>query len=142
MTNEDTRRVILPAIKDFKDLFPIWNRCKAMAPPTYVVEGPDYAAQVLQHKKNARAKMYIESYCHLHMEDYRDSIWVGAHRAIYKTVANNTILVAGDRMSFEIIQWNDRQALVLCKHGRILGDVWLAIIDPKTIPHVEGGITP
>lgn len=54
-------------------------------------------------------------------------------QAIAKIYAN-TLHIDNDTMNAEVIVWSDGRALVTVKHGKILGEVWLAKIDAATIP--------
>ena len=51
-----------------------------------------------------------------------------------EAIGRNTIHVDDDTMNLEIIVWDDGRALVTAKHGKIIGEVWLAFIDASTIP--------
>lgn len=58
-----------------------------------------------------------------------------------KAVLANTVFVEDDRMNWECIVWdhpeydqNGTEALVLCQHSLIIGNVWLARIQASTIP--------
>jgi hypothetical protein len=59
-----------------------------------------------------------------------------AVRATDATIAAMTpvIVTPDDHLSFEIIEHADGRALVLASHGYIIGSIWLAYIDPATIP--------
>jgi len=50
--------------------------------------------------------------------------WIGA----------NTLHVPYDTKTFEIVVWDDGQALVVCAAGQIIANYYLAIIDAATIP--------
>lgn len=51
-----------------------------------------------------------------------------------ETIGNNTIHIDNDTISVKVILWDDERALVVADHNQIIGGVWLAIIDARTIP--------
>ena len=58
---------------------------------------------------------------------------------VLSRIAERTIIVPGDRMSFEIVDHENGWSLVVANHGSILGSVWLAYIKTDSIPSLEAG---
>jgi hypothetical protein len=63
----------------------------------------------------------------------RRSYAVKPSAAVVSWLGSN-LVVKGDRIYFEVIVRSPSSALVVAKHNKILGDRWLALIDPSTIP--------
>jgi hypothetical protein len=137
MSRKTPRPLAIPTAKTFGDLFSTFTTTKDGAAAPFMFHELDYLDFARAGKTPRQATMQIDPYCSVDTRTARGSLYVGAREAVCKDVRANTIFVADDRMSWAIIVWNEREALVLCKHGKILGDVWVAIIDPKTIPALE-----
>ncbi len=60
-------------------------------------------------------------------------VYVRLLPAIAQQVFDSTIGI-DDQMYFELIQWNDDEAVIICSHNTIIGSRWVAVIDPSTIP--------
>jgi len=125
--NINGRKCIFPSANTFQDLFEtakVWEGTRRGGEPTkphtWTYAGED---------------MLIGPYCSIR-ESY-DSLAVRARDKVIDTIKRHTIHVDNDSMSFEIIHWDEDRALVLCSHSVIIGSVWLAIIDPSTVPVFE-----
>jgi len=145
------RHILLPT-RDWRGLFVReipWALQKALTEsrvhderkiPCYAHTFTDYLGDIPRVLRTPRDKsvgqppnavMYIGPYCTLpgHV-----GAAVEPTGACINAIVLNTIGVAGDSISFEVIIWDDREALVVAKHGQIFSDIWVAIIDPATIP--------
>lgn len=60
--------------------------------------------------------------------------WAKVSREFAERVVRQTIVSDYDTMSWEVIEWPDNQALVLAKHGQIIGSVWVACVHADTLP--------
>lgn len=69
-----------------------------------------------------------------------DRSWRSVYLSIEPTaqaievVGNHSCLVDYDTMSFDVIEWPDNRALVVCRNSKIFGGPWVAKIDASTIP--------
>jgi hypothetical protein len=129
----------------FDELFCQWQWYKygkEHSLPACQVTGSSLAKALLGLRKPNGApdligSMTIGPFCSLSGFDTPDGMLglsVLPHDAVVEAVKEHTIIVDKDSMSWEIIRWDGSRALVLCKHGTIIGDVWLAVIDPSTVP--------
>ena len=53
---------------------------------------------------------------------------------LIKAVKENMLAIDYDRISFDIIVYNDMTALVVAHYSQILGSRWICLIDSETIP--------
>lgn len=69
-----------------------------------------------------------------------DRSWRSVYLSIVPTVqaievvGKHSVLVDYDTMAFDIIEWPDNRALVVCHNSKIIGGPWVAKIDSRTIP--------
>lgn len=140
------RRILLPDVLSFGELF-------AEAQPwTY---GPPHAFGPTRiHMRNEPVlKLYaavfggpkiaedyergneLGPYCHVEARGGRWALDVRPTDAVVEAVAER-IMTPDDRLSFRIIEHAESGwALVIAQqHGQILGDHWLAYVDPTGIP--------
>lgn len=61
------------------------------------------------------------------------TVWVRLLPDLARKAFESTIGIP-DHLSFQLIQWNDDEALIILQHSMIIGSRWLAVIDPRTIP--------
>lgn len=61
------------------------------------------------------------------------TVYVHLHDDIARQIFESTIGI-DDRMTYQLIQWDERKALFICQHSSIIGSRWVAVIDPSTIP--------
>lgn len=128
------RRKLLPDLQKFDDIFSSWkdetdlistNRCFAKATKDKMAFSTfcpvEFARQpILPHERQWVTRYYQ----------------VRAKREIEHLILENTIHVEYDVMNFKVIDWRDGTSLVTCDHSRILGGVWLCLLDNETIPRV------
>lgn len=119
--------ILMPDRTTWGDLFAISTTDKEAAPPAHTVRFKDY--------KNRAATMLLGPYCRI-MRDgsYNAAKYVAAHPDVAEAILNNTVWIEHETMNYSINVWPDGRALVLAEHSRILGDVWVAVIDAATIP--------
>lgn len=134
----------MPEAKAWGDLFTATRAwCTGKEDPPITVKGP-CIGKALEAKRlpngapDLLGEMQIGHYCSVRRIN-RDwySLHIEPSYEALEAVMDHTIVVEHDRMSWEIVEWQDGRALVLCHHSTILGSVWLAIIDAKTIPKEE-----
>lgn len=69
-----------------------------------------------------------------------DRSWRSVYLSVVPTaqaievVGKNSCLVDYDTMHFNVIEWPDNRALVVCHNSKIIGGPWVAKIDARTIP--------
>lgn len=100
------------------------------------------------HKKKADsgAHMNFSSFCPMRFLHASLFYEVMPWNSTVDLVMRHTVFIADDTMNFEVIEWgagrgpldgapiSTGQALLQCKHSRILGSVWIAKLDVATIP--------
>ena len=64
---------------------------------------------------------------------YGPTVYARLHDDRAKAAFESTIGL-DDGLFFELIQWDDKEAVILMSHNKIIGSRWLAVIDPSTIP--------
>lgn len=131
------KRKLLPDLQKWDDIFESWRDAtddKPKLPSQWIQAQPtrdrmafsvfcpvEFARQpILPHERQ-----WVTRYYDVH-----------AKREIEQLVLENTIHVEYDVMNFKIIDWHDGTSLVSCNHSRILGGVWLCLLDNETIPRV------
>lgn len=94
------------------------------------------------HSVGARGDMVFSSFMRATVEvdgeKRRVYLDVEPHESTLDLVWRNTINVEHDTINFELIQWDADRALLLAHHGKIIGDVWIAVLDPRTLPKWSG----
>jgi hypothetical protein len=114
------RAIALQDINSFNEVF-----------ETYTFDQIKKPNKLMVHT-NGKDNMHIGSFCIL---PDKTSIWVRPTWPAFEAIKNNTIFIQNEEMFFEIIKWDEKRALILCRYNTIVGSVWLAIIDPNTIPN-------
>lgn len=129
-----SRPLALPDVRDFGELFSRWApwpsgiRVTSPIPPVRVP-----AADVdFRTGRERRAHMEIGPY--LSVQPGFHSFAVAPTSRTVEAIQNRTLSIAYDTISFEVILWDFYDALVVAAHNRIIGSVWLAVVDPLTVP--------
>ena len=91
-----------------------------------------------EYAADSGSAMTFSSFCSVTLRSERRFYEVDPVRDIIELVVKNTIFIGRDSMNFEVIEWPNNEALVLCKHSLILGTVWVAKIAADTIPGNSG----
>lgn len=91
-----------------------------------------------------RGKMEISSFCTVEMknadpdEDTRNYdrrfLQVKVPPAVLDKVFQSTVCIEYDQMYWQVIDWGNGKSLVTCSHNKIIGSVWLAVIETSSIP--------
>ena len=126
-----------PLIDRWDELFSAYSLDKATAPAahTFAITGEKYPCTIgpymttrYAHGTYTLANGYTGSaYVH------GPAVYVRLHDDKAREAYESTIGIP-DGMHFQLIQWNDREAVIILSHGQIIGSRWLAVIDPATIP--------
>jgi hypothetical protein len=87
--------------------------------------------------------MYFSPFCRLDLRERElpenaYGLAIQTRVPAIEAVIKRTIIVDNDSMSWEVIEWEHNAALVLCRHSLIIGDVWVAVIDARSVPLKEG----
>lgn len=84
-----------------------------------------------RNRKHADETMQVGPFCSM-----RDggSMAVHCNEWVMDCIKRHTIIIGGDRMSFEIVNHDNGHSLVIAQHGSIIGSVWLAYIRTDSIP--------
>jgi hypothetical protein len=85
-------------------------------------------------KRDDPGPMCMSSYASVSGVHRRVSLDTTLTPQAIEAIGKNTIHIDDDTMNVEVIVWDDGRALVVATHGRIIGSVWLALIDAMTIP--------
>ena len=123
--------IALPGVRRFDQLFTSWR------PWTY---GPGQSPRSIQipaidHDKRGRPlRRHMEIGPYLTVSPGHHSFAVIPSELTVEAIRTGTISIAYDTISFEVIVWDPTEALVVGKHNQIIGSVWLAVIDPLTVP--------
>jgi len=75
---------------------------------------------------------------YLSVDSPHESFEVKPKAFLIDWIKKNMLPVADDVFSYKVVARSSKQALLIVQYGRILGDRWLAYIDPKTIPRHAG----
>lgn len=134
------KTVLLPLLSTWAEIFAEWTTDKDKAPKahTFPVEGSNprrpEACTIGPYMmaKYADGTQTINGFT---STKYRDgsAVYVRLNDDIARQVFQSTIGIP-DQMHFQLIEWNDREAVIICSHGQIIGSRWVAVIDPATIP--------
>lgn len=119
------RPLALPSITRFEQLF----RPAAKDARGVRIGAPDYD---IRTGRTRQAYMTIGPF--LSIRPGYESLGVRPREPVIDAIVRGTISVAYDVMSFEITVWDPTAAVVIASHSKIIGSVWLAVIDPLTIP--------
>jgi hypothetical protein len=131
-----TQRQPVLSTRNWRDIFE-----ETISPKQVEITGRDWGYGIFPDSQRT-CTMVVDTYCHIsstpdsgvEMEPRNER--VEAKQKVVQAIAANTIVVPRDRLTFRVIIWDKNRALVMCQHSTILADVWLAIIDPATIPGV------
>lgn len=127
--------LLFPNLTVFEQLFEQWSFDQDAKPEPY-----SYAVQPVTYTDRERGPMKIGPYLTAEMGKAgtgrvgHESLWVRAHQVVADVIHGYTVHLNGDTLSFHVIAWNADQALVIAQHSLILGDIWLAVIHPSTVP--------
>jgi len=84
--------------------------------------------------RRGRDRMTVTGYCAvLGPPGHRSLEVTGLTPELQELLKNLVGVIDNDAMHFEII-WRGDTALVTANHNRIIGNYWLAEIDPTTVP--------
>lgn len=130
-----SRPLALPTVQTFGGLFRSWkpwpeNTYGRNAVRPAGIRVP--ADELTRGGRTRRAWMEIGPY--LSIDPGHDALAVEPRAETIEAILRNTISIAYDTMSFKAIVWDPFSALVTCEHSKIIGGVWLSVIDPVTIP--------
>lgn len=130
------KTVTWPLISEWGELFASYTldeTCKP-APHTFKIEGERHPCTIgpWMRTEFANSQQTINGYTspRYRMGPY---VYVRMHEDRARAAFEDTIGIV-DGLSFRLIQWNDREAVVILEHSCIIGSRWLAVIDPNTIP--------
>jgi hypothetical protein len=134
------RPLLLPEVRDFTELLTFvrgWDH-RTMSHTGGVVPRPEMVPQPVMIGQNE-----LGPYCSFRNDvpNHRDHSGCAVVATdLTVSVIEPRIVTDDDHLSFQVIYHKDRdRCLVIAKHGYIIGDHWLAYIDPATIPggHVK-----
>ena len=125
------RPIALPDVRRFDQLFVSWRPWVSN-----LRERPrGIPIPAVDHDKRGRAlRRFMEIGPYLTVSPGHHSFHVVPSERTVDAIRVNTISIAYDTISFEVIVWDPTEALVVAKHGQIIGSVWLAVVDPLTVP--------
>lgn len=124
------RKLAFPNAKKFDDLFAEYSFDKETAPASVTFDFDDCDSMT-----DPAITMTIGPFCCIRGNDveYR-SMWVAAKEEVIEHIKSSAVMIADDTMDFKIVIRDSGEALVCVDHNRIIGGLWLALIDPETIP--------
>jgi hypothetical protein len=137
------KNVLLPLVSEWAEVFSAWTLDKDKAPASHSFPIPNDR----NHPNTSGYPCTIGPYM---MAEYADgtqtingytstkyrhgsAVYVRLIDDVARQVFESTIGIS-DQMHFKMIEWNDREAVIICEHGQIIGSRWVAVIDPSTIP--------
>ena len=125
-----------PLIDRWDELFSAYTLDKANAPAahTFKIDGEKYPCTIGPYMtaEYHNGTQTINGYTSTKYERGH-AIYVRLHDERAQAAYDSTIGIP-DQMHFQLIEWNDREAVIILSHGQIIGSRWLAVIDPATIP--------
>lgn len=126
--------LLFPNVTRWEQLFEQWTTDKTQAPAPYVILGvpaDDYEGRY-------RRDPQIGPFMTLDMAKVGGtrygSAWVRARMEVHYGLHQEMLMMRGDTISYQVIAWDDKRAVVTAQYSQILGSHWLAIIDPESIP--------
>jgi hypothetical protein len=140
------RELAYPADR-FEELFSRWAPYDKKHPEWakfVLITGASIGKALMGERKSdgtpdIEGQMAISPYCSVDMlRRERSALSVVPRLAVIESLQKHTIIVEHDTMSWEVIEWPGNAALVRCRHSLIIGDVWVAIIDARTVPVAAG----
>lgn len=150
------RKVAQPHVATFAECFPEWalwvfepNTRSAQKFQGVQISGQAIAENLFRDAKaimnGRKAARKHQDYSmevgpFLSFRDYeRPALSVRVAEWVLSRIAERTIIIPHDTMSFEIVEHENGWALVVARHSAILGDVWLAYIRADSIPVAKKG---
>ena len=134
MARRLSRPLALPSVRRFDQLFTSWRpwvsnlSARAERPRGIPIPAVDH------DKRGRPLRRFMEIGPYLTISPGHHSFAVTASELTVEAIRRGTISIAYDTISFEVIVWDPTEALVVAKHGQIIGSVWLAVVDPLTVP--------
>lgn len=131
MATGTSRPIAFPDVRDFAQLFTLTTKDAEGD----IWRGEDYNVKT---GKRFQTSCRIGPFCGISGKGGYRHLYVKASDAVLEYIKANTIFCGSrDAITFKIVVRDDGEALVCADHNLILGSVWLALIDPSTIPEEE-----
>lgn len=132
MEERNGRPLYLSERRTWGDLFEAWTFDKAKAPAPLVANLPGIGPKDTE-------RMEVGPYCSIHRqqgEPAYSAAWVRIQPAAWAELLERrgVLGIEHERMHFEVIVYDEREALVILSHGVIIGSAWLSMIDASTVP--------
>ena len=126
--------LLFPNVTSWDQLFQVWTTDKAHAPVPYIV----YGVEATTYPENQRRDPQIGPYMTLDTArcggTRYGSAWVRGRDELHRALVSEMLCMRGDTISYNVVAWDRQRAIVVAHYSLILGDHWIAIIDPETIP--------
>lgn len=129
-----SRPLALPHVRDFAELFDRWLPWPAGIRVTSPIPAVRVPAIEYSSRTGRERRAYMEIGPFLSITPGHHSFAVRPSARTIEAIQGRTLAIAYDTVSFEVILWDLYDALVVASHGRIIGSVWLAVVDPLTVP--------
>ena len=131
-----SRPLVLPRVRSFHELFSEWAPWEVGYPPT---PSPIPAVRVPAEdtdRRGRRRRAFMEIGPFFRVYPLYHALAVRPSDRTLFALDRHTISIAYDTISFESIVWDLDGALTIAKHSQIIGETWLAVIDPLSIPNL------
>lgn len=125
-----TRKIEFPEISTFREIFSAHDEILDLG--TY--KSHTTRTWTFPADRGETAEMWLSSFAHVSARGETRYFDVNASAEILAFIDEEMIRVEWDTLNFEIIRWDDGFSLVVVKHGKIIGDRWLAVIRTDSIP--------
>lgn len=125
----EERPVALPELKRFDDIFysvSAWADVK-----------PEYRDTPLLTLKSGKENMKVGRYISCTPVDKRASMCADSvNPVVLDKISERALVVNDDMMYWSVVFRSNGTALILCKYNRIIGSIWVAVVDSSTVPSV------
>jgi hypothetical protein len=126
--------LLFPNVTRWEQLFDQATTDKTQAPPPYIV----YGVEAYTPTERQRGDPQIGPFMTLDLRKIGGHsyghAWVRCVDPLSRALTHFMLMIRGDRITFNLVAWNENQAVVCAHYGQILGSHWIAIIDPYSIP--------
>lgn len=131
------KRIAFPELKSFDDLFEknfSFDKETGPSPYKWQLTSDTNSFATVQRSND------IGPYCAVDSPRGHDALYVQAKDFVIEYITKEMLFLDYDSLYYQIVfrrhaDGSDaNEALVCVKHNNIIGDRWLALIDPKTVP--------
>lgn len=126
------RSLGLPDVRSFDALFDRWIEWNDLLAPAPIAGVEVPATDYTRSGRPIRTVMTIGPF--LSVKPGRSVFAIEPSRLTLEAITSGTVSIPYDTISFATIVWDPTAALVVATHAKIIGSVWLAVVEPATVP--------